>query len=776
MFAFQWFKDGVALEGATAPELEIAAVSAADAGDYAVVVTDNYKTSAVSATATLVVVVPEFASQPALPAGAGTSGALRAGEALTLAVALNNAAGVTRMQWWFKPAETVDDGDGGENGTGNSGGATEWVALAEDPAGGVTGTTSVALNIAHLVPADAGEYRLRVEFPGGVIESVAVRLAVTLDPLVITTQPPAALDAAEGAAVEIRLAARAHDTAFYQWLKDNAPVPGATRAALTLPAARLADAGRYTCIVADAYGQNVLSGACVLTVRPMAPRFDDTSAADATLTPAGGDALLTATLAAQDAAFTLQWQTRSAAAARTATTTGSGSSGGSSETEDALYDDGSGWVDIPGADTDTLALAGLRYSDNGRQYRCVATNTEGSTAGGITTLEGISPTAPALVWLARPDKAAAGTRATFRAYLTTAGDGPFEYVWRKTLTDSATGAAHTTIIAGANTLAYTTDILTDADDGAEFSLTVTGAQGLNYTARAWLRVYSPTHPLYPNLPAEADLDNDGLPDNDSAGAGNANASGASGGGTSGSGSGGVDDGSGTGTGSGSGGVGVATTAPALALPIEASAPDALLVLAPPTALEHAINAIRGKNTTGAAAPTFEVVAGAPVTYRVTATGGALAYQWRRNGTPIAGATDPTYETTTLADGDRISVLITNTKGRLEATAPTVGVVAPATIAIPPAPRSSLAATAGTGVQLWVKALGDGQLYYQWERATDPTTGAPLTGTAAANAAAVWQPIPNAVSPTYRATTPGLYRVTVTNRAGGTANTALALVE
>jgi glucose/arabinose dehydrogenase len=53
--------------------------------------------------------------------------------------------------------------------------------------------------------------------------------------------------------------------------------------------------------------------------------------------------------------------------------------------------------------------------------------------------------------------------------------------------------------------------------------------------------------------------------------------------------------------------------------------------------------------------------GEPVTFSVTAEG-AISYQWRRNGTPIAGATSPTYRiaATSLADDQAaFSVVVTN---------------------------------------------------------------------------------------------------------------------
>ncbi len=55
-----------------------------------------------------------------------------------------------------------------------------------------------------------------------------------------------------------------------------------------------------------------------------------------------------------------------------------------------------------------------------------------------------------------------------------------------------------------------------------------------------------------------------------------------------------------------------------------------------------------------------VCPGTPVTFTATATNGgtAPAYQWRVNGTNVAGATGVTFSSSTLANNDRISVLMT----------------------------------------------------------------------------------------------------------------------
>jgi hypothetical protein len=61
---------------------------------------------------------------------------------------------------------------------------------------------------------------------------------------------------------------------------------------------------------------------------------------------------------------------------------------------------------------------------------------------------------------------------------------------------------------------------------------------------------------------------------------------------------------------------------------------------------------------------FAVAVGQPTTLGVTATGGALTYQWRKAGTPIGGATAATYAiaSTQLADAGNYDVVVSNPQG------------------------------------------------------------------------------------------------------------------
>lgn len=70
-----------------------------------------------------------------------------------------------------------------------------------------------------------------------------------------------------------------------------------------------------------------------------------------------------------------------------------------------------------------------------------------------------------------------------------------------------------------------------------------------------------------------------------------------------------------------------------------------------------------------------VAPGAPATFAVTASGSGLTYQWRKNGTPLAGATRPSLTIPAAAAGDMgfYSVTITSPAGTLESDTATLTV-------------------------------------------------------------------------------------------------------
>jgi len=129
---------------------------------------------------------------------------------------------------------------------------------------------------------------------------------------------------------------------------------------------------------------------------------------------------------------------------------------------------------------------------------------------------------------------------------------------------------------------------------------------------------------------------------------------------------------------------------------------------------------------------FSVVAGNPATFTVNAAGtGTLTYQWRRNSTPISGATAATYTIARAqaANAGSYDVVITNSVGSTTSAGITLTVTALITGPTITTHPQSASLAAGGSVTLTAAATGTGTLTYQWYKngvAITGATGASLT--------------------------------------------------
>lgn len=154
------------------------------------------------------------------------------------------------------------------------------------------------------------------------------------------------------------------------------------------------------------------------------------------------------------------------------------------------------------------------------------------------------------------------------------------------------------------------------------------------------------------------------------------------------------------------------------------------VFAPADPVERTITFVAGALSPFVTAPPTDqtVVAGSSVTLRVSAIGTpAPTFQWKKDGTPIAGATNAilTIPNLVLADAGRYTVTLTNIAGTASASAQVTVRAAPVFVVAP----SSQSVAAGTPASLAVEVTGFPVPTLQWRRngtAVSGATGATLT--------------------------------------------------
>jgi len=165
------------------------------------------------------------------------------------------------------------------------------------------------------------------------------------------------------------------------------------------------------------------------------------------------------------------------------------------------------------------------------------------------------------------------------------------------------------------------------------------------------------------------------------------------------------------------------------------------------------------------APVDTVYVGSPFQLAALASGSpTLSYQWRLNGTAIAGATSPTYlkASAELIDSGSYDVVVRNGFGSVTSSIVQVAITAvEQPVIVVPLPAQSQSFYGGYPVTLSVTATG-GQLSYAWSRNGQPIQGA--TGSSLS-------------IPSLSALTAGTYSVTVSNSKGSaSSSTTLVLVE
>ncbi len=110
-------------------------------------------------------------------------------------------------------------------------------------------------------------------------------------------------------------------------------------------------------------------------------------------------------------------------------------------------------------------------------------------------------------------------------------------------------------------------------------------------------------------------------------------------------------------------------------------------------------------------------AGATVTFSVSVTGGSLTYQWRRNGSAIAGATNATLtlNSVTTADAGNYDVTVTNGLGQVGSSIAQLNIVTGVSAPVITSQPSARAVLVGRSTTLSVSATGVPAPFYQWRK-------------------------------------------------------------
>ncbi len=202
---YQWrfnstnLPEGGNVSGTTSSTLTLVSVTSGNAGDYSVMVTNNYG-AVTSGVAVLTVVYP-----PLISAQPTNQSVLAGGDALFSATV--TGASPLSYQWRQNGTNVTNDGH-------------------------ITGATSNVLSIASVTTNNGGNYTLRVSNLYGAATSSVATLTVLLPAAV--TAPPAGVTIQCGSNAGFNVSAIGTAPLRYQWNLDGSAIAGATNATLLL--------------------------------------------------------------------------------------------------------------------------------------------------------------------------------------------------------------------------------------------------------------------------------------------------------------------------------------------------------------------------------------------------------------------------------------------------------------------------------------------------------------------------------------------------------------
>ncbi len=687
--SYQWRKNGNPITGATNASFTISSVSAADAGNYSVVVTGacgsaTSANAALSLNAATVINTSPAAQTVCAGAGAGFTvnatgtgvlsyqwkkngsnisganaatfsiGAVTAGDAGSYTVEVTSTCGPVLSAaavLTVNPVTAITQQPANQSSC--AGGSVTFTVTATGTGLGyqwrkngnnISGATAASFTINPVTAGDAASYSVVVTGTCGTVTSANASLSLTAG-TVINTQPVSRQSCAGGTA-SFTVSASGSGTLSYQWKKNGSDIAGANSAAFTLNPVTAGDEASYTVLVTSGCG-SVLSDAAALT-----------------LLPATG-------ISAQP-----QSQVSCTGASVSFSVTASGSNLG--------YQWRKGSVNISGATAATITLNGISPADAG-SYDVVISGDCGSVISNAAILS-LGTTTISSQPLSR--SVCAGDNVSFSV---TAGGTALSYQWRKEGVNISGAVSSSFAVTGVN-----------APDAGSYDVVVTGSCGSVTSSIATLTVNALT--VINSQPQAQTV----------CAGGNASFT--------------VDAG---GTSLAfqwrKGGVSIpGATSSSLAInglsAADAGNYDVVVsgtcgtVIAAAAALTvNAATVINGQPQNQSAC------AGSNATFSVTAGGAGLSFQWRKGGVNIPGATNSnlTLNSISAADAGSYDVVVTGTCGTVSSATATLTVNTPTAISVQPVAQSLCT---GSNAVFSVTATGT-NLSYQWRKGGVNITGA-----------------------------------------------------